>query len=358
MVLLFHGVGRYDYPSPGWPRPQHWPTLFITEGYTGVALFMVLSGFILTYAGLGKRVGYGSFLRNRALRLLPLLMVVFVIAMVFDHVTLTPGTLWLAVAPPKVVPGLSSFIAASWSIVIEVELYLFFPVLLRQLDQHGPRRLLAVVALLAGFRFILLAAGVDQRSVLYWSVVSRADEFILGMVAAWVLRRQGSRLLALAAPAGMALSVLLMVGLSRDRASPPNYSSALGHQLAALSPTAEGLGWACFVIGYVALMRGRSGGAIRTLARVGATSYSIYLLHSIVITTLLNHHVRLYVGRTLFVQSVVTVLVIILPVTLLASRLGYRFIEQPFLRRRVRWAEDKPQVAPLSLQTVPAQAAS
>ena len=51
-------------------------TVVLFEGHTGVALFMVLSGYILASGTFGKDISYAGFLRNRFLRIFPLLIVV------------------------------------------------------------------------------------------------------------------------------------------------------------------------------------------------------------------------------------------------------------------------------------------
>lgn len=55
----------------------------IKEGYGGVSLFMVLSGFILTTICFGKEIDYRSFVFNRFLRIYPL-YILFVFAAVFS----------------------------------------------------------------------------------------------------------------------------------------------------------------------------------------------------------------------------------------------------------------------------------
>lgn len=353
LVVLVHGFDHFDPKAYPWPHPQHWPALMITEGYTGVTLFMVLSGFILTYAAYGKHVSYGPFLRNRALRLLPLLLVVFAIAATTSPSSISPQLLWITLLPTQAW-GLGSFSVVAWSIFVEIELYLMFPVLLRHLNEGGPRRLLGVMALVMGFRFVALSASTDHFGLLYFSVLSRADQFILGMLAAWALRRYSTRLWVLLAPFGMTLTMLLLASFNRTGGSHPSGGSALGQQWGVLSPTLEGVGWACVVVGYVAVMQGVTGTITRTVARLGATSYSIYLLHMMVIDALRANHVGLNVGATPFQQAMVTTVMIVVPLTLVASRLSYNLIELPFLRRRVRWVEEPHPVAalPIPLQAV------
>ena len=47
----------------------------IEEGYSGVALFIVLSGFILSLGAIGKVIDYRKFLTARVLRIYPMFMV-------------------------------------------------------------------------------------------------------------------------------------------------------------------------------------------------------------------------------------------------------------------------------------------
>ncbi len=44
----------------------------IAEGHSGVALFMVLSGFLFAYGAHQKEVDFSTFMRNRVLRIFPM----------------------------------------------------------------------------------------------------------------------------------------------------------------------------------------------------------------------------------------------------------------------------------------------
>src|ERR671912_2212734 len=75
-------VVAYHFAYGSIPADTRNPILLvIKQGYNGVSLFMVLSGFILTRICLHKEIDYRSFLFNRLLRIYPLyILIVFAAA--------------------------------------------------------------------------------------------------------------------------------------------------------------------------------------------------------------------------------------------------------------------------------------
>lgn len=75
LVLLRHGVHLFPaHPADRADTPFTW--LFATNGWAGVDLFLVLSGFLITgglirLADKGGQIRPGTYLRNRALRIIP-----------------------------------------------------------------------------------------------------------------------------------------------------------------------------------------------------------------------------------------------------------------------------------------------
>ncbi|MCW2524972.1 MAG: Acyltransferase, partial [Frankiales bacterium] len=72
---------RRHLPVAAWPFSRNPLKTVIFEGHTGVALFMVLSGFIFTIGTLDREVFYGRFMANRFLRIYPLYLVLVFIAL-------------------------------------------------------------------------------------------------------------------------------------------------------------------------------------------------------------------------------------------------------------------------------------
>ncbi len=74
--------------------------------------------------------------------------------------------------------------------------------------------------------------------------------------------------------------------------------------------------------------------ATRTIRWLGERSYAIYLLHVWVLFEVIN-----LVGIQTSTATLAALMIAIgLPLTLALSDLSWRFVEQPFLQRRVRWA--------------------
>src|ERR1700727_2720121 len=83
LLLFYHSVhsGAAAIGIQGWPIASTPFAALLYEGHTGVALFMVLSGYILASGTFGKDISYAGFLRNRFLRIFPLMIVVLVFSL-------------------------------------------------------------------------------------------------------------------------------------------------------------------------------------------------------------------------------------------------------------------------------------
>ena len=76
----------------------------------------------------------------------------------------------------------------------------------------------------------------------------------------------------------------------------------------------------------------------RLLAKAGEFSYSIYLLHIVVIALIVKHSLYLNSGFGPKVDGAITILFVALPVTLTIAYFSYHTIEKPFLSLRRKYA--------------------
>ena len=108
--------------------PLVFPLSLLTEGHTGVAIFMVLSGYLFAKLLGNKKINYLLFLYNRALRLLPLLMFVVLIIAVQAYLDDTLNRAFFAnLLKGFIFPTLPN---GGWSITVEFHFYIILPVLL------------------------------------------------------------------------------------------------------------------------------------------------------------------------------------------------------------------------------------
>lgn len=198
MILVFHfWQSLYRLPAAA-SLQSH--LRFLASGQTGVDLFFVLSGFLITGILLNAK-GTPHFLRNfyvrRALRILPLYYLVvcgyFVAGWIHFgfHETLSKEwwyipylqnvgmTFW-----PHQVGEPGHF----WSLGVEEHFYLFWPWLVLVCDERRlPRVLLVIIAAAMAFRLLLIPfVGADN---IFWFSLCRMDALALGALLAVVVRR-------------------------------------------------------------------------------------------------------------------------------------------------------------------------
>ena len=348
LVVLFH----FFHTKLGDLRSANPLVSFVDEGHTGIALFMVISGFIFTVIAGQREVRYFAFLRNRIIRIYPL----FVFAVFLQLFISTYndqrnyGFLqllgWLMPFRSDTVPLSPQFVQL-WTIWVEFQFYLIFPFLLLFSRRFGARYLWGLLLLLIVMRALVFAALGSVRFIAYETIFGRLDQFLIGMLVGrlWLARAGGalagakpslSPLWLLLAGASLVLGLhcfSLYVGFS-ELASP----------LWVVWPPVEAAMWAAFMWAYLGT-RWRGPLALRTrvdtaLAALGAMSFSIYVMHNLVISAynarlpLLSFFDLLPGVYGPISHTLATGLVVVLPMVLAVSTLTYWLIERPFLSLR------------------------
>lgn len=315
----------------------------IDEGHSGIALFMVISGFIFTVLAGEQRINYGGFVRNRLLRIYPLFVFAVFLQLFIGAYNnhLNHGALqligWLIPFRADTV-ALSPQFAQLWTIWVEFQFYLIFPFLLYFTQQKGPKYLFAWLLLLFLSRLLVFAATGSVRFLAYETIFGRLDQFIVGMLLGrlWVLHDSSGKARRLLSPlwllpAGTAV-LLGLHGFSRWC----GYTD-INNPLWIIWPLIEGAIWGGWLWAYLRArcplplsLGGRVG---RILGGLGTISFSIYVLHNLVIQAWNARFGLLAVGDPRL-AVLVTGGLVILPAVLLVSALTYWLIEQPFLAMR------------------------
>jgi peptidoglycan/LPS O-acetylase OafA/YrhL len=309
-------------------------SVLLTNGWSGVNLFFILSGFVLF---LPYAAGYRSveelakpfeFYRRRCWRLLPLLYIG------------TIGAWTLAVLggmagdPSRLLPVLSltfflgaasfspAFNMPMWSVGDEIAFSALFPVLALGFRRHGVLRIVTAALVVA---LAMRSGGISRFPALQGPTfnsdmfVCRIDEFVLGMALAqaYATGRLPRRPL-LCAAIGGALMIFAWTGFDLVlRGELPPICRALLNDL---------LDAGLVAIVVAALVPGTRLAAMlawRPLQVTGMMCYSIYMWHLPILNTIATD--RATVSWWLFGVMIAEFLV----VTFIIAALSYRFIEFP-----------------------------
>jgi len=314
---------------------------WLPGGFLGVDLFFVLSGYLITSLLLVEwearnRIDLRRFWLRRARRLLPALVVVVLASLVLASIfarqdlahtrsdvvsSLLYFQNWHLIAANQsyfVKMGNPSLLQHVWSLAIEEQFYVIWPLLLVPcLVLIGRKRLpmlvIAGIAASAALMWILYNPYGDPSRV-YFGTDTRAFLLLMGILLAlvwpWIERlRQAVPLLELVGVAALVGTVLLFRQMQDF--NPTLYR---GGDLAAAF---------CFVMLIAAVAHPKTGigqaMGVAPLRWVGERSYGIYLWHWPIILLVAGVNVRSSPGIVVAEAAVV----------LAAAALSYRYIEQP-----------------------------
>ncbi len=322
---------------------------YLTGGYLGVDLFFVLSGYLITAILLTEhrrtgRISLGAFWGRRARRLLPALIAVLLAVSAYAlilanardlggiradglstlfyvanwHTILAGTSYWASTGAP-------SPLQHTWSLAIEEQFYVVWPLVLIVLLRRGTTRTVLRVALglaaaSAGLMVVLSLAGTDENT-LYLGTHTRAAAILLGAaLATWQSRRRPThdptRKAALDAASLAALTLLAATWATVDIRSHLLYRGGL----IACGVAVTVILAACTHPDRLLLGRAFAWGPLR---RLGLISYGIYLWSWPLFRVLTPERTGID-GLPLFGVQVAA--------TLVVSALSYVLIEQPVRR--------------------------
>ena len=302
-------------------------------GFAGVDVFFVISGFLMAgivVGGLEKqRFKLFDFYMARARRIVPALLIVVLLVLVVGAVILMPGDFkqmgrhardslffmsnlrYLKESGYFDVASHEKWFLHTWSLSVEWQFYLIYPLILAVVYRFLPQRrlLLALhgIALLASFSLAVYWVG-SKSELAFYLLQARAWELLLGglvffaSTASWPeLRRRNSEWLGL----GLILASIVMIDSQQPWPGALALPATLGAALVLLA------------------RRQRSLGTGTGLAQwIGLRSYSIYLWHWPLAVGLVYFNLQkewLWVGAAI-------------AAALLLSNFSYHWIETPSRR--------------------------
>ncbi len=272
MVVAFHAERAVSLPQYLGHQPLGGITGF---GHAGVDFFFVLSGFIIYTvhnSDIGRPGRFARYAGRRVSRIYPPYWAVTAIALLIMLVGHgwdgLPG--WTdVVGSLLLVPhGAEPILGVAWTLEREMIFYLLFGLAI--LDR---RAAIAVVTAWVGLTCV--AAWMPSGAIRLGSLAAGSYDmlFAMGLVTAQVLRRAnppGSLLIALAG-----VAAFLAAGAAEDLALLP--------PVAWVSRLAYGAASCTIILGLVAAERQGRLNVGRGMVLLGAASYSIYLVHTILL---------------------------------------------------------------------------
>lgn len=309
--------------------PLLFPLSFLTEGHTGVAIFMTLSGYLFAKLLDGKKILFIPFLWNRFLRLAPLLFLVLLIVAIQHKLN---GNLYLFGYAMETLRGAIFPVLPNggWSITVEFHFYIVLPLLL-YLSAKSRKNLLWVLLLPIGLRLVIYLVRGEVQNAAYWTIIGRLDQFILGIFFFQCRDFFKGKGYLVAATSLLFLVFWYWFDLRGGFYRSPSYPSP--SPIWIIMTTIEGLTYGALIAWYDGKSSYSDTRSAKFIALIGTYSYSIYLLHfffvfkmplfvDTYIVSLSNPYVQLAASVPCFLA--------LLPL----SWLSYRFIEEPFLRYR------------------------
>jgi peptidoglycan/LPS O-acetylase OafA/YrhL len=361
------GPGELHIPSLDGLRALSFGLVFTSHagvhaipGGFGVTVFFFLSGFLITTLmrieyERTHHVGFGRFYLRRALRILPPFYLVLLSATLLAAVGFVQGALrWQAVTAQALhyanywivfhdgAGGIARGTGVYWSLAVEEHFYLLFPLgysLLRRSGASGRRQataFLALCGLIFAWRCVLFFAFGASEDRTGMASETRFDSILFGCALAVYgnpvldAPRIGDRTWKWG---------LLPLGLIGLLASFVFRADAFRQTF---RYTLQGI---CLVPVFVCAMRFPRSAAgrvlnLRPLAFLGVLSYSLYLIHLVVL-----YAVEFHAGGRLGTPAVA---LLSLGITVVLAWGVYQTIEKPCarLRRRLVAASSRPRAAP------------
>ena len=334
----------------------------------GVVFFFVLSGFLITYLLLKEKtennsIGIGKFYLRRALRIWPLYYLIFILGFfilpyldvfsvpgqdVFFHQNFWGNLMLYAVFMPNLAFSIYTTavpnIGQSWSIGVEEQFYLLWPLLIRK-SKNVLKSILWIIGTLVALKgvlllsipFIKLEAFVVIKKFL---AMSKLECMALGGLGAYVFFTKQEKILRVIFKPIAQILALVMIPV-----------------LIYFIPTAfEDVLHLLFSISFLIIILNVAGNEKsflrsenKVLQYLGRISFGFYMFHVMCIVFTI-HMLDKYIGLNKDISTIQHILLygISFLLTVAVSSLSYHIFEKAFIRLKDKYAQPKPttEIAP------------
>jgi peptidoglycan/LPS O-acetylase OafA/YrhL len=299
-IVFLHYVVHHIQAQPG--APLAYAQKYLMVLWLGVDAFFVLSGFLIGGILLDNRASgnlFRVFYARRALRIFPAYILLLLCWWFVNRFSVAPGMGWLMEPAFPVWPYVlyvqnffmvaegttgPNFVAATWSLAIEEQFYLLFPLILRAVPARATFPIFLAGIVLAPVLRVALSAidpGLERAQDLL--LPTRWDSLLLGAAVAWIVRStealgvvRGMRRPLFVLFVGAGLCVAMIPFIPREMPTVAMLAVAAGMYLAiaaffALVLLFLALEW----VPRIAMLL-----SVRPLRHLGRISYAVYLFHT------------------------------------------------------------------------------
>jgi peptidoglycan/LPS O-acetylase OafA/YrhL len=306
-------------------------------GAFGVDLFFALSSFLITTLLLREQKVYGaidvsSFYVRRMLRIWPLYFAfLFVVAPFFHHIVPDDSLplkyvlafVFLSGNWACILWGYPHSVAGPlWSVSVEEQFYLSWPLILRRWINHLV--IAAAALLLASFitRFWLVFQGAVHPQI-WCNTLARLDPIACGALLAAGTERKEIRL-------AFGTRVVLLLSGCVVLAAAGHYGDFVGIRALVTFPAVT-VACIALIVGTLGWQfTSRGGPILRALTYLGRISYGLYVFHLTFIELFAVQSAHSPVAR-------VTRIAAALLATVATAAVSYHFFEKPFLRLKAKF---------------------
>ena len=346
-VFLHHAlpISSSIYAAHSVPRWAALPMAYVARaGAFGVDLFFLLSAYLITELLLREREATGrirvpAFYARRILRIWPLYFFVLGIALALPHLgfdqkfsgkealafALFSGNWYFATWG-----ALSSIANPLWSVSLEEQFYITWPLVLRRLSERG---IVIFGALLAATSSVARAIAVARHAhffVIERNTFLRLEPMALGMILAVLLRHTQMNLGALYR---WMLGTAGVIGIIWAAHFGDNLNSIVSPRSAVFAYPVVAISCALIFVAVFSAGLASRFFALRPMVYLGKISYGLYAYHLLallLVGSMVQHQsgmaaaaLRMFAGLAL---------------TILIAAASYRWLESPFLRLKEKFS--------------------